>query len=401
MATIYPFRALRPKPELAKAVASVPYDVVNRDEARQLAAGNARSFLHVTKPEIDLADDVDPYGDAVYEKGAAYLRGLIAEGVLVRDDQLCLYIYALTWQGHTQTGVVMLASVDEYNKNLVRKHEHTRLDKEKDRAHHIEVLGAQAGPVFLVHRDSPAITEAILAVTARPPVADFVAVDTVQHRFWVVKDEAEIQALVSGFGAVGPIYVADGHHRSAAASRVAATRKLDNAGFLAVSFPVSEMRILPYNRVVKDLGGRSPTDFLAAVGEVFDVTAGKPNPVAPKRFGMYLDGAWHTLQTRPNSFDETDPVAGLDVSILQTQVLAPVLGIEDPRRDQRIDFVGGIRGAAELERRVNAGWAVAFELHATKIEQLLSIADAEQVMPPKSTWFEPKLRSGLFVNLLD
>lgn len=401
MATIMPFRALRPREDLAFAVASVPYDVVNRDEARILARDNPHSFLHVTKPEIDMANDVDPYSDDVYRAGATYLRKLIDEGVLVRDDKPLLYIYALTWRGHTQTGIVLCASVAEYDQNLIRKHEHTRPDKEDDRARHMEILAAQSGTVFLLHRDSDRIALAISEVISRDPVVDFTAPDSVQHRFWVIDTDPLITTIVAGFADNGPLYVADGHHRSAAASRVAKKRGDADAGFLAVSFPVSAMRILPYNRVVKDLGDRAPGDFLAAVGERFDFEEGKPNPIAKHQFGMYLGGTWYTLRARDDSFDANDLVARLDVSILQTQLLSPLLEIEDPRRDERIDFVGGIRGDEELERRVAAGWAVAFKMHATAIEDLLAIADAQLVMPPKSTWFEPKLRDGLFVNMLD
>jgi len=399
MATIQPFRALRPRPDLASQVASVPYDVVNRQEAAALAAGNAASFLHVTKPEIDMPADADPYSDDVYQQGATALRRLRDEGTLIRDAQPCLYIYALTWRGHTQIGIVLLASVSEYDANIVRKHEHTRPDKEDDRVRHMEILGAQSGTVFLTHRDHHAIATVVQAVTAAPPLVAFTADDEVTHRFWVVDDATQIQALIAGFAANGPLYIADGHHRSAAASRVAAARGLADAGFLAVSFPVSEMRILPYNRIVRDLGRHDAAGFLAAVGERFDVTPGKPTPSGAKQFGMFLAGAWHTLRARPGSWDPTDPVARLDVSILQEQLLAPLLGIADPRRDKRIEFVGGIRGDAELERRTGDG--VAFALHATAIADLLAIADAEEVMPPKSTWFEPKLRDGLFVHLLE
>jgi uncharacterized protein (DUF1015 family) len=400
MATISPFRALRPKPELAAQVAAVPYDVVDRAEARALAAGNERSFLHVTKPEIDLDDAVDPYSDEVYARGATALRRFVDDGVLAEDARPSLYVYALTREGHTQTGVVLLASVADYDANLVRKHELTRPDKENDRVRHMEALGAQSGTVFLVHKDHALITREVSAVSARAPAYDFTAADGVRHRLWVMDDARAVDHVVRGFHELGPIYIADGHHRSAAASRVAAARKGagESAKFLCVSFPVSEVRILPYNRVVKDLRGRSAAEFLRAVGERFDVKAGKSGALRPKQFGLYLDGAWHTLTAR--AWDRDDPTARLDVSILQEQLLAPLLGIDDPRRDKRIDFVGGIRGPAELERRVREGWAAAFEMCPTTIEELLAIADAGRIMPPKSTWFEPKLRDGLVVHRL-
>jgi uncharacterized protein (DUF1015 family) len=338
----------------------------------------------------------------VYRAGADALRRFVDGGVLVRDPSPRLYAYALTWRGHTQTGVVFLASVREYEQNLVRKHEHTRPQKENDRARHMEILGAQSGTVFLVHRPAPAIAEVIERTTATAPAIDFMAPDEVRHRLWVIDDDASIAALVKGFAGAGPLYIADGHHRTAAAARVAAARgDAAESGFLAVSFPVDEVRILPYNRVVRDLNGLTTPDFLAAVRERFTVSDGKPSPSRPRAFGMVLDGAWHTLAAREGSWDDADPVARLDVSILQHKLLAPVLGIEDPRRDERIDFVGGIRGDGELERRVAGGWAVAFSLHATAMDDLLAIADAEQVMPPKSTWFEPKLRDGLVVHVLE
>ncbi len=407
MAKVTPLRGLRPKPELAAKVAAVPYDVVDRDEARALAAGNDVSLLHVTKPEIDLPDDADPYGEAVYAQGKRALEQLLARGVLIEDARPCYYAYELTMGGHRQTGIVLGASVADYDRNLVRKHEHTRPDKENDRVRHIESTGAQTGKVFLVHRDSPELARELAAVTQAEAVYDFVAADGIRHRLWVIDEPARIGRITKAFADLGPIYIADGHHRSAAASRVAAQRR-ERGGqveaphevFLSVSFPESEVQILPYNRLVKDLHGRTPEQFLAEVRARFAVTDGKPEPTEAKHFGMYLGGRWYTLAVKPGSFDPRDPVRRLDVSLLQEQLLAPLLGISDPRRDKRIDFVGGIRGDGELERRVAAGWAVAFKMHPTSIEDLFAIADAEQVMPPKSTWFEPKLRDGLIVHRL-
>ena len=406
MATIYPFRALRPRQENAERVASVPYDVVNRSEARVMAEGNPYSFLHVTKPEIDLDEGVDPYSEEVYAGGGRALRDLQEQGIMRQDDQPALYVYALTMQGQTQTGIVLCASVAEYQENLVRKHEFTRPDKENDRVRHMEAAGAQTGTVFLVHRDSELIAQQIGEITRDPAEVDFTALDGIRHQTWCITDPQRIQILVQGFAELGPIYIADGHHRSAAAGRVlggkraGAPRDAINDGFLAVSFPTREMRILPYNRLVKDLNGYSSAAFLEAVAERFELKEGKPDPIHAKQFGMYLEGQWHTLNVKQGSYNAEDPTARLDVSILQEQLLAPLLGIGDPRRDQRIDFVGGIRGDDELAHRVSEGWAVAFKMHPTSIEDLLAIADAEQVMPPKSTWFEPKLRDGLFVHLL-
>jgi len=405
MATIHPFRAFRPRPDNVAAIASVPYDVVDRAEACALAEGNPLSFLHVTKPEIDLPATTDPYSDAVYAGGAKALERFIAQGLLVQDKKPCLYAYELTMGKHRQTGIVLCASVPEYEKNIVRKHEFTRPDKENDRVRHMEALKAQSGKVFLVHRDTPAMTEVLRATTLQPAVYDFTTPDGIRHRFWVIDEEPRVRALVEAFGKQDVIYIADGHHRSAAAARYAQARRHEGAKtdgeherFLAVSFPASEMQIMPYNRVVKDLCGRSPETFVKEVRARFEVRDGKPEPTRTKQFGMFLDGRWHTLDVRQGSFDAKDPVARLDVSLLQCQVLEPLLGISDPRRDKRIDFVGGIRGDAELEKRVREGYAVAFKMHPTSIEDLFAIADAGSVMPPKSTWFEPKLRDGLVVH---
>lgn len=406
MATIFPFRALRPRPDLAQAVASVPYDVIDRPEARALAADDAQSFLHVTKPELDLPDSVGSYDEAVYAGGAAALQRMQADGLLVQDTTAGLYLYELTMNGRAQTGFVLCASVPEYDQNLVRKHEHTRPDKENDRVRHMEVAGAQTGTVFLVHRDSDALTEVMQSTVASEPLFDFVTDDGVRHRGWAIAAD-QVQPTVDGFKALGPIYIADGHHRSASASRVAATqRQAGDAAdavsqqFLAVSFPKSQVKILPYNRVVNDLGERSAVEFLEAVRAIFDVSEGKPEPISPRTYAMYLAGAWYGLKVRDGSYPADDPVRRLDIAILQDQLLAPLLGIEDPRTDNRIAFVGGIRGDAELARRVDAGGGVAFSVHATSLDDLFAVADAETVMPPKSTWFEPKLRDGLFVHVI-
>lgn len=400
MTRIAPFRAVRPKPELASQVASVPYDVVSREEARSLASGNPHSYLHVTRPEIDLGDDVDPHSEEVYQRGQSVLQDFIRAGTLVREETPRLYVYELTMDEHVQCGVVLLASVQDYDRNIVRKHEFTRPDKEDDRVHHMEVLGAQSGTVFLTHRDDPAIDRPILKCTERTPEVDFVAEDGVRHRVWTL-DADSTASVVQGFENAPAVYIADGHHRSAAASRVAASRNQPDGGFLAVSFPASQMQVLPYNRYVHDLHGHSVDAFVSAIKQGHDVSEQRVARPEVGEFSMYLDGRWFRIRVPTEVIQAADPVAKLDVSLLQDRILKPLLGIENPRTSERISFVGGIRGEAELVKRVEAGGGVAFSMHATPIEALFEIADAEQVMPPKSTWFEPKLRDGLFTHLLD
>ena len=401
MARISPFRAYRPAPNQAAQVASVPYDVVNRAEARALAENNPNSFLHVTKPEIDLSDDISIYDPSVYQQGQRALQRLINDNVILQDEKACYYIYALTMNGRTQTGIVCCASVDDYNQNIVRKHEFTRPQKEDDRLRHMEALNAQSGTVFLAHRVHPTLTELVQTTCAVSPEVDFTTQDEIQHQLWVIQDDDAISAITTAFLELGPIYIADGHHRSAAASRLGAARPESAASqmFLAVSFPEDELLIMGYNRVVQDLAGRTPAEFLEAIAEVMDVELGG-DATGPKTFGLFLDGQWYSLRAREGSYDPQDPVDRLDVSVLQNQILTPLLGIDDPRRDERIDFVGGIRGDEALVKRVNSGWAAAFRMHPTSIEELFDIADAEEVMPPKSTWFEPKLRDGLFIHPL-
>ncbi|HHQ49279.1 MAG TPA: DUF1015 domain-containing protein [Acidobacteria bacterium] len=411
MARVEPFRAWRPVPELAERVASPPYDVLSSDEARHMAANDPLSFLHVVKPEIDLPPGTDLYSPEVYAKGAENLRRLIDEGALIRENRPAYYLYRQRMGDHVQTGLVAGASVDEYEADLIKKHEHTRRAKEDDRTRHIEALDANTGPVFLAYRARPEIDALVKRLTAGTPTYDFTAPDGIAHTLWVVDDPGDVAALKEAFAAIPEMYVADGHHRSAAAVRVRAARRAANPNhtgeepynfFLSVIFPHDQLLILDYNRVVRDLAGRTPEQFLEEVGRAFEVEpVDDPKPAAVHQFGMYLDGTWYRLTARPGSYPEDDPVRALDVAILQENLLAPVLGIGDPRSDERIDFVGGIRGLAELERRVDSGeWAVAFALHPTTIEQLFSVADAGRVMPPKSTWFEPKLRSGLIVRPL-
>jgi uncharacterized protein (DUF1015 family) len=409
---IRPFRALRPVPEQAAAVVAPPYDVLNTEEARARATGRPFSFLHISKPEIDLPEGTDPYAPEVYAKGTENLHRLIEAGVLIRDRKPCYYIYRLQMGEHVQTGIACVGSVAEYDRNRIRKHEFTRPDKEDDRVRQISALNAQTGPVLLAYRANAALGAIIAAATQGAPSYDVVADDGVGHTLWVLDDDLPIRRITQIVNAMPALYIADGHHRSASASRVAAQRAAANprhAGdedynhFLCVAFPHDEMRILDYNRLIKDLHGLNARDFLARIGKQFSVAPadGQARPVRAGQFGMYLDKRWYRLDIKPGLIP-TDPVASLDVSLLQEHLLAPVLGIGDPRRDKRIDFVGGIRGLSELERRVDSGeMAVAFAMFPTSLEALMAVADANQVMPPKSTWFEPKLADGLLSHLLD
>ncbi len=408
MADIAPFRGWRPPAELAARVAAPPYDVIDTAEARQLAAGNPLSLLHVSRPEIDLPPGVDLHADAVYAGGRAALDRLRADGVLQRDPLPCLYVYRQVMGAHGQTGVLAAGAVAEYDDGRIRRHELTRQDKEDDRTRHVDEQDANAEPVFLAYRARPGLEALVAAVTAAPPETDIVAEDGVRHVLWVVPPGARQRALVDAFRGIDVTYVADGHHRSAAASRVAARRRARGAAagaherFMAVYFPHDQLQILAYHRVLLDLAGLAPDAFLARVRERFDVAStDEPLPGRPRTFGLLLEGRWYRLATRPDRVDERDPVRRLDVSILQDDLLAPVLGIGDPRTDPRLDFVGGIRGTPELERRCAAGAAAAVALHPTSMDDLFAIADAGAIMPPKSTWFEPKLRSGLVVRTLD
>jgi uncharacterized protein (DUF1015 family) len=402
VATLHPFRALRPTRDNAVRVAAPPYDVVNTSEARALARGNPDSYLHVSRPEIDLPEGTDEHADAVYARGARNLAEFRERGVLRADAAPHLYVYAQKMGEHRQVGLVACASVAEYDADLIKKHEKTRADKEDDRTRHIDEMGAHDEPVFLTYRASKAIDAAIAAVTAGAPEYDLTTQDGVEHRLWVA-DAGASARIAALFGPVPALYVADGHHRSAAASRVHARRKGtpgEHDRFLAVVFPHDQMQILAYNRVVRDTRGRTSSELRAALEQVFNLSpTDRPDPEGPLSFGVYLDGRWWRARVRPGSYDAKDPVASLDCSILQDQVLQPIFGIDDPRRDKNVDFVGGIRGAKELERRVNEeGWSVAFHLFPTRVDQVMDVSDAGKIMPPKSTWFEPKLRSGLFVH---
>ncbi len=411
MSMLKPFRAHRPRPDLAAQVAAVPYDVVNTEEARALAAGNPHSFLHVGRPEIDLPDSVDIHDPAVYAKGVANLRALIENGTLFQDEAACLYVYQQRMGDHVQAGLVGLCSVEEYENGRIKRHEFTRKDKEDDRTRHVTEQAANAEPVFLAYRAVPYIDHIVNDIRKLPPAYDVVTPDGIGHTVWVVSGETVIYELVNLFNGVPALYIADGHHRTAAAIRYAQARRAATPGatgdepfesFMAVVFPHDQLKIMDYNRVVKDLNGLTPDAFMGRVKEKFDVAlTDDRSPKAPATFGMYLKGSWYELKAKPGTYPANDPVRGLDVSILQENLLAPVLGIQDPRTDKRIDFVGGIRGMDELERRVKEGYAVAFSLFPTSLDQLMSVADAGEVMPPKSTWFEPKLRSGLLVRMYE
>ncbi len=408
MSQLKPFKAFRPKPELAGQVASVPYDVINTEEARQLAAGNPNSFLHVGRPEIDLPPDTDIHSDAVYAQGVKNLHRLIQSGTLFQEASPCLYIYQQRMGDHVQAGLVGLCSVKEYEEGAIKRHEYTRKDKEDDRTRHVTEQAANAEPVFLAYRAVPYIDSLVDKIRATPPVYDVVTDDGIGHTVWIVSEETHIYTLNHLFDAVPALYIADGHHRTAAAIRYGQARRAATAeptgeepfeSFMAVVFPHNQLKIMDYNRIVKDLNGLTSEAFLAALAPKFTVTpSATRSPSAPASFGMFLDGQWYSLTAKPGSYPADDPVRSLDVSILQENLLAPILGIQDPRTDTRIDFIGGIRGMDELERRVKGGYKVAFSMFPTSLDQLMSVADAGQIMPPKSTWFEPKLRSGLLVR---
>ena len=406
MATIRPFRALRPPPERAKQVSSVPYDVVNTEEARRLARGNPLSFLHVSRPEIDLPQGTDIYSEPVYRKALDNFQSLIKNCPLETEDVSSIYLYRLIMNGHQQTGVVACSSIDDYDRDVIRKHERTRRDKEDDRTRHMLILKAQTGPVFLTYRARDEINQIVVEATNPKPELDFQADDGIQHTIWRAPDPV---CFVQAFRDVPYLYIADGHHRAASASRARAELKeqsFSNTGdeeynfFLTVIFPHDQLQILPYNRVIKDLNGLSKEEFLARVSQVFEITnQANPAPTQRSTWSMYLDGEWYGLFLKDNAARPGGAVASLDVAILQDQLLDPILGIKDVRTDKRIDFVGGLRGTKELERLVNEGKAaVAFSLFPTTVEDLLRVSDAGEIMPPKSTWFEPKLRDGLLVH---
>ncbi len=423
MATIKPFAALRPKPELAAQICELPYDVMSSDEARQLAAGNPLSFLHVSKPEIDLPPGTDPYAPEVYAKGKENLSRLIERGALRQDEQPRFYLYRQIMGKHSQVGLVAAASCDEYLRGIIKKHELTRPDKEDDRVRHIEALNSQTGPVFLTYRAETALDQFVTKRIVGKPEVDFTAKDGVRHTAWSVGDADGIKLIAAAFAGIPCLYIADGHHRSAAAARVylnrsgapasgparsgseSETRRVGDrrsGTFLAVIFPHNQMQILPYNRVLKDLNGSSPEQLLQKLDAAFIIKTGGTGQLTRKHeLGLYLAGKWHTLHFRPQFAATSDPIEKLDVTLLQKYVLDPIFGIEDPRTSKGINFVGGIRGAPELEKLVNSGeYACAFSMFPTSIEDLMTIADAGGLMPPKSTWFEPKLRDAMFCHMI-
>jgi len=421
MAIIRPFRGFRPPRNKAEAVASFPYDVINSEEAREIAAGNPDSFLHIVKPEIDLPVDIDLYDDRVYAKACENLGDFINRGVLVQDQARNYYVYRQIMGDHSQIGLVVCCHVRDYMEGRIKRHEFTRRDKEDDRTRHVSDTNVNAGPVFLTYRSKAEINDIVDRIVAGAPEYDFTKEDGIRHTLWLVDSRADQDALTSHFAGIQELYVADGHHRAASAARVGAMRREQNPNhteddeynfFLAVLFPHDQLKILDYNRVVKSLNGNSTEEFMKLVAEKFKIeevgaaasTLGEEactEPSAMHTFGMLLDGKWYRLTALAGTYPEADPVNSLDVAILQNNLLRPILGIEDPRSDKSIDFVGGIRGRLHLVRLVESGkFKVAFAMHPTTIEQLMAIADAGEVMPPKSTWFEPKLRSGLVVHCL-
>ncbi|MBR6244375.1 DUF1015 domain-containing protein [bacterium] len=413
MVTVRPFKAIRPRDEIASKVAAYPYDVLNSEEARELAKDNPISFLHINKPEIDLPKGTDLYDDSVYAKGKENFQKMMKEGVLVQDKEPHLYIYRQVMNGHEQYGIVGCASADDYNNDLIKKHELTRKKKEDDRTRHVIELNINAGPVFLTYRDNKRIDELVAEVVKNTPEVDFTADDGIRHTVWVIKDN-RINNEITGtfYNEVPLLYVADGHHRSASAARAKAERMKNDLHwnpekeynfFLAVFFPATQLKILDYNRVLLTMNGLTKEEFMKKVLEKFEIVReGEARPRCAKEFGLYMDKKWITIKAKDGTFPADDPIESLDVAILQNNLLAPILGIGDPRSDEKIDFVGGIRGTEELEKRVNSGeCTMAFSMFPTSIEQLMSVADAGRIMPPKSTWFEPKLRSGLLVHILD
>lgn len=411
MANIRPFKAYRPAPGMEDKIAALPYDVYNRQEATEVVAANPDSFLAIDRAETGFSLEVDTYAPEVYQRAAALLQERIAGGKFIKEDMPCYYLYELTMDGRSQTGIVACASIDDYSNNVIKKHENTRADKEQDRINHVDICNMQTGPIFLAYRSSEVLREITLATKNNAPVYDFVSDDGIGHKVWVIGEQEKVAAIKEQFEAMNAVYIADGHHRCASAVKVGLKRREANPGytgeeefnyFLSVLFPDDELKILDYNRVVKDLNGYTVEEFIAKISEKFTVEKAEVSPCRPAckgTFGMFLEEQWYLLTAKDEILSE-DAVEGLDVSILQNYLLGPVLGILDPKTDKRIDFVGGIRGLTELERRVKTDMKVAFSMYPTSIGELFAVADAGRLMPPKSTWFEPKLRSGLFLHEL-
>jgi uncharacterized protein (DUF1015 family) len=414
MAVFKPFKAMRPYPEFAREIASLPYDVMDSDEARIEVKKNPRSFLHVEKPEVDLDPGINLYDDKVYAKAKENLYKYLSDKLMLQDDKPAFYIYKQVMDGRPQVGLVGLASIDDYLNNRIKKHELTRADKEADRIRHVDTCDAHSSPVFFTYRHQQVIDDIVKKIMSETkPVYDFVSDDGIGHALWLMGKQEDIKTVENAFAAMDYLYVADGHHRTASAVRVGLMHREKNPDFkgdeefnyiMSVIFPDNQLHIMDYNRIVKDLNGNAKEQYLDKVREKFDIQECGLQPYHPEKthsFGMYLGGLWYKLTAKPGTWDNSNVVESLDVSIMQNNLLHPVLGIEDPRRDKRIDFVGGIRGLEELQRRVDSGKeAVAFALYPTSMDELINIADAGEIMPPKSTWFEPKLRSGLFIHLL-
>ena len=412
MAIVRPFKGLRPKPEWAKEVASPPYDVLTTKEAREMAKNNPNSFLRVNKAELEFDEGTDPYSEQVYRRGKDNLMRLQSRGIMARDERPCFYLYRLTMNKRSQTGLVALMSVDEYEQGKIKKHEHTRPEKVKDRANHIFYLQAQVGPVFTTFKYNEKVDATFKAITASPAVTDFVADDGVRHELWVIDEKKVMDEIIRTFASIPETYIADGHHRSASAGEICRRFRQENPRYtgeepfnfyLNVIFPDRELNILPYNRVIKDLNGLTLDQFLQKVSAKFDVQphAGEATPQKAHQFGLYCERKWHLLTAKKGSFDESSATRSIDAAILGENLIGPILNITDPKTDKRIDFVGGIRGTKELVKLVDSKeFKIAFSLYPTSIQQLIRVADAGEVMPPKSTWFEPKLRSGMVVNLL-
>ncbi|GAB4268429.1 MAG: DUF1015 domain-containing protein [Candidatus Rifleibacteriota bacterium] len=412
MAIVRPFKGLRPPKEVAPKLASLPYDVINSEEAREIAKDNPQSFLHVVKPEIDLEPGISLYDQRVYDKAVENFKMFREKGWLKQDESDCFYIYKEVMDGRAQIGLVCCVSAQEYWEGKIKRHEFTRKAKEEDRLKHVDLVNANAGPVFLTYPAKDEINRLVDEIVKTEPEVDFVSDDKVQHTLWVIKDNAWIEKMVKEFAGIPALYVADGHHRTQAAARLAKLRAEKNPNhtgdeeynfFLAVIFPHNHLHIMDYNRAVVDLNDHSEEEFINKIREKFEVERiDYKKPTAANTFGMYLKGTWYKLTAKPGTFDPADPVNSLDVAILQNNLLSPILGIGDPRTDERIDFIGGIRGIKELEKIVDSGkFAVSFSMFPTSIEQLMKIADSGKVMPPKSTWFEPKLRSGLVIHTYD
>ena len=412
MAKILPFRGIRPSKERAAKIAALPYDVYNRKEAKAVVEKNPESFLAIDRAETNFSDEVDTYDEAVYQKAHDLLWQWVEEGRFVQDEKPCYYLYELTMDGRAQTGIVACASIDDYENEVIKKHENTRAEKEADRIHHVDSCNAQTGPIFLAYRGQKEIDALVNQVKKREALYDFVSEDGIRHRVFVIDDEGEIKIIAKAFSAMSEIYIADGHHRAASAVRVGQKRRAANPGytgeeefnyFLSVLFPDNQLMIMEYNRVVNDLNGLSEDDFMTEIKNRFDIIDTRKEPIHPEKkgqFSMLLNHSWYLLQIRKED-QSADPVEGLDVSLLQNLLLDPVLGIKNPKTDDRIDFVGGIRGLQELERRCDTDCKVAFAMYPTDISELFAVADAGRLMPPKSTWFEPKLRSGLFIHSLE